>query len=168
MENRPHNEEFREKWFRMPVTEQMADIGKEVAEAIRWKEKGDHQKTRSFCNNAIELLILTEEDPKHGRCAVEEFNSAVEELRDYFLGDNIYGTTDEMLMHYYGTFMSRRNKHYLTRNGVGECAIINMKELDELDKMVALRGLMKDLDRAKARADREGWIDADEAERILQ
>ena len=42
------------------------------------------------------------------------------------------------------------------------------KELDELDKMVALRGLMKDLDRAKARADREGWIDADEAERILQ
>ena len=50
---------------------------------------------------------------------------------------------------------------YLTRNGVGECAIINMKELDELDKMVALRGLMKD------RADREGWIDADEAERIL-
>ena len=42
------------------------------------------------------------------------------------------------------------------------------EELDELDKMVALRGLMKDLDRAKARADREGWIDADESERILQ
>ena len=36
---------------------------------------------------------------------------------------------------------------YLTRNGVGECAIIDMKELDELDKMIALRGLMKDLDR---------------------
>ena len=32
----------------------------------------------------------------------------------------------------------------------------------------ALKELMKDLDRAKARADREGWIDADEAERILQ
>ena len=110
MENGSHNEEFREKWFRMPVTEQMADIGKEVAEAIRWKEKGDHQKTRSFCNNAIELLILIEEDPKHGRCAVEEFNSAVEELRDYFLGDNIYGTTDKVLMHYYGPFMSRRRK----------------------------------------------------------
>ena len=99
MENRSHDEGLREKWFRMPVTEQMADIGKEVAEAIR-------------C--AIELLILTEEDPKHGRCAVEEFNNAVEELRDYFLGDNIYGTTDEMLMHYYGPFMSRRNKHWRT------------------------------------------------------
>ena len=110
MENRPHNEEFREKWFRMPVAEQMADIGKEVAEAIRSKEKGDYQKTRNFCNSAIKLLILTEEDPKHGRCAVEEFNNAVEELRDYFLGDNIYGTTDKVLMHYYGPFMSRRRK----------------------------------------------------------
>ena len=96
MENRSHDEGLREKWFRMPVTEQMADIGKEVAEAIRWKKKGDHQKT------------------KHGRCAVEEFNNAVEELRDYFLGDNIYGTTDEVLMHYYGPFMSRRNKHWRT------------------------------------------------------
>ena len=90
MENRSHDEGLREKWFRMPVTEQMADIGKEVAEAIRWKKKGDHQKT------------------------VEEFNNAVEELRDYFLGDNIYGTTDEVLMHYYGPFMSRRNKHWRT------------------------------------------------------
>ena len=56
---------------------------------------------------------------------------------------------------------------YLTRNGIGECAIINMKELDELDKMFALRGLMNDLNRAKERADREGWIAADDAERIL-
>ena len=92
------DEEFKARWFAL-----------QVAEAIRWKEKGDHQKTRNFCNSAIELLILTEEDPKHGRCAVEEFNNAVEELRDYFLGDNIYGTTDKVLMHYYGPFMSRRS-----------------------------------------------------------
>ena len=56
---------------------------------------------------------------------------------------------------------------YLTRNGVGECAIIDMKELDELDKMFALRSLVSDLNRAKEQADREGWIDADEAERLL-
>ena len=56
---------------------------------------------------------------------------------------------------------------YLTRNGIGECAIIDMKELDELDRMLALRGLMVDLNRARERADREGWIDVDEAERIL-
>ena len=70
------DEEFKARWFALQVADQMANIGKEVAEAIRWKEKGDHQKTRNFCNSAIELLILTEEDPKHGRCAVEEFNNA--------------------------------------------------------------------------------------------
>ena len=57
---------------------------------------------------------------------------------------------------------------YLTRNGIGECAIINMKELDELDKKLALRDLMTDLNRTKDRADKEGWIEADEAERILE
>ena len=57
---------------------------------------------------------------------------------------------------------------YLTRNGIGECAIIDMKELDEIDRMIALSGLMSDLNRAKVRADREGWIDADEAERMLE
>ena len=57
---------------------------------------------------------------------------------------------------------------YLTRNGVGECAIIDMKELDELDKMYALRSLMTDLNRAKEQADRDGWINEDEAERLLE
>lgn len=31
---------------------------------------------------------------------------------------------------------------YLTRNGHGQCAIIDMKELDELDKQKALYQLM--------------------------
>jgi len=56
---------------------------------------------------------------------------------------------------------------YLTRNGIGEFALIDMKELDELDKLLALHGLLNDLNRAKMRADREGWIDEEEADRIL-
>ena len=34
------------------------------------------------------------------------------------------------------------NRVYLTRNGHGQCAIIDMKELDELDKQKALYTLM--------------------------
>lgn len=56
---------------------------------------------------------------------------------------------------------------YLTRNGTGECVIINMKELDDLEKKLALRELMTDLNRAKNRADNEGWISEEEAESIL-
>lgn len=57
---------------------------------------------------------------------------------------------------------------YLTRNGIGEYVIINMKELDELDQMCAVRSLVSDLNRAKEQADREGWIDEDDAERLLE
>lgn len=51
---------------------------------------------------------------------------------------------------------------YLTRNGHGEFAILNMQELDELDKKVALVKLFTDLQRAEDRANKEGWISADD------
>ena len=44
---------------------------------------------------------------------------------------------------------------------------MDIPQLDELDKMFALRSSVSDLNRAKEQADREGWIDADEAERLL-
>ena len=96
----------RVRWFEMPVTKQISNIGSEVARAIRWKNKGDYQKARNFCNKAIEFWLLTEEDPKN-RHRVGEFNNAVEELRDFFLGDNTYQTTDEMLTRYYDAFLYR-------------------------------------------------------------
>lgn len=56
---------------------------------------------------------------------------------------------------------------YLTRNGHGEFAILDMKELDDLDKKVAMIKLLTDLQRAEDRANREGWVSADDAEKIL-
>lgn len=48
-------------------------------------------------------------------------------------------------------------KHvYLTRNGHGEYAVIDIKELDELDKAIAYSRLIADLQRAEERANREG------------
>ena len=94
------------RWFSMPVTEQISNIGSEVSRAIRWKNAGDYQKARNFCNKAIEFWMMTQEDPKN-RHRVGEFNCAVEELRDYFLGDNIYQTTEETLTRYYDAFIYR-------------------------------------------------------------
>ena len=56
---------------------------------------------------------------------------------------------------------------YLTKNGHGEFALIDMKELDDIDKMLAFHKLMENLHKAEERADREGWISEEEAERIL-
>ena len=94
------------RWFEMPVAKQISNIGSEVARAIRWKKKGDDQKARNFCNKAIEFWLLTEEYPKN-RNRLGEFNCAVEELRDYFLGENIYQTTEEILTRYYDAFLYR-------------------------------------------------------------
>lgn len=56
---------------------------------------------------------------------------------------------------------------YLTRNGHGVFAILDMKELDDLDKKVAMIKLFTDLQRAEDQANREGWVSADDAEKIL-
>ena len=85
------------RWYSMPVGVQISNIGSEVMRASRWKNRNDLQKMMSFYNKAIELIRLSESDPKnvHRRaelCACEE------ELADYFLGENLYGTT-ELLHH---------------------------------------------------------------------
>jgi len=97
------------RWFAMPVTEQISNIGSEVARALRYKKKGDFQKARNFANKAIEFWLLSEEDPKN-KHRLGEFNCAVEELRDYFLGENIYQTTETMLTRYYDAFLYREGE----------------------------------------------------------
>ena len=91
-------------WFNMSVTNQIANVGSEVNMAINWKNKGKKKRETSFCNKAIEFLELIKNDPKNKyRC--NELDGCIEELRDYFLGENIYNTTDEMLKKYYDSFV---------------------------------------------------------------
>ena len=59
------------------------------------------------------------------------------------------------------------NRVYLTRNGHGQCAIIDMKELDELDKQRALYQLMLKLNEAEMSIREEGTISADDLEAEL-
>ena len=57
------------------------------------------------------------------------------------------------------------NRVYLTRNG--QCAIIDMKELDELDEQKALYQLMSKLNEAEISIHEEGTISADDLEKEL-
>ena len=57
---------------------------------------------------------------------------------------------------------------YLTRNGHGTCAIIDMAELDELDKQKSLYQLMTRLNEAEASVREEGTISADDLEVELE
>lgn len=63
--------------------------------------------------------------------------------------------------------VSYGNRVYLTRNGHGACAIIDMKELDELDKQKALNQLLTKLQEAEKSVMEEGTISADDLEAEL-
>lgn len=91
-------------WFAMPIGLQISNVGSEVHRAIRWKNKGDEQKKIGFCKKAIEFLELMKADPKN-KHRKNELDFCIEELYDYFLGENIYNTTDEMLVKYYDAFV---------------------------------------------------------------
>ncbi len=95
---------LRKKWFEMSVEEQISNIGGEVNRAIRWANKGESERAGNFCRKAKEMLQLSIEDPKN-RGRRGEFFNCILELEDRFLGDNIYGTTDEMMKKYYDAFL---------------------------------------------------------------
>ena len=98
------DKDLKATWFEMPVSMQISNIGSEVSRAINWKNKGNEKRKIGFCEKAIEFLQLSIEDPKNSH-RIGEFSFCIEELKDYFLGDNIYKTTDEMLHKYYDAFI---------------------------------------------------------------
>ena len=59
------------------------------------------------------------------------------------------------------------NRVYLTKNGHGICALIDIQELDELDKQKALLKLMTKLSEAEDSIKEEGTVLADELEKEL-
>ncbi len=56
---------------------------------------------------------------------------------------------------------------YLTRNGHGQYGILTMAEIDELDRYKAAYELVCKLEKAEERADRDGWLSAEDVEREL-
>lgn len=56
------------------------------------------------------------------------------------------------------------NRVYLTKNGYGQCVIIDMQELDELDKLNAMHKLVAKLNKAEESVREEGTISSDALE----
>lgn len=94
------------RWFEMPVWMQISNIGSEVERAIKWKKRGDEKKAANFCNKAIDFWRMSEADPKN-KHRIREFQCAIDELADFFLGENLYQTTEETLTRYYDAFLNR-------------------------------------------------------------
>lgn len=92
------------KWFSMPLGIQLSNIGSEVNRAIKYKRLGDDEKAANFCNKAIEFIEVIKLDPKNSH-RTGEFDEAINELKDYFLGDNLFQTDASTLTNYYDAFL---------------------------------------------------------------
>ena len=60
--------------------------------------------------------------------------------------------------------VSYGNPVYLTKNGRGDCVIIDIKELDELR---AVKTLFSELEKGEMSARKEGWISLDDIKKRL-
>ncbi len=57
------------------------------------------------------------------------------------------------------------NPVYLTKNGRGDYAIVDMRELDELK---AIKNLFSELEKGEKSAREEGWISLEDVEKKLE
>lgn len=90
-------------WFKLSLSEQMANIGSEVTRAVNWKKKGDQVYSLKAFKRALELLYLTIKDKKN-KNRLKEITRLREVLKDYFLGSNQYKTTHKFLSNYFYSF----------------------------------------------------------------
>ena len=51
---------------------------------------------------------------------------------------------------------------FLTKNGHGRYAVIDMEEYREYERMKAMNWLLGELDKGRVSGEQEGWLDADE------
>ena len=57
---------------------------------------------------------------------------------------------------------------FLTKNGHGRYAVIDMEEYREYEKMKAMNWLLGELERGRVSGEQDGWIPADEVFRDLE
>jgi hypothetical protein len=100
--NYQHRNLAKGKWRKLSFFEQMANIGSEIERAIKWRNINPEYYEISF-QRALELLDLSVEDKKN-RSRLREILRVREALIDYFMYDNIYGSSDEKWRNYFYAF----------------------------------------------------------------
>lgn len=94
-----HKELSNGKWFEMSLCEQLANVGAEVGRAINWKNR-NVKNSRLAAERALELMWLTIDDRKNIK-RLKELARVYECLADFFYGENIYKSTDEIWNRYF-------------------------------------------------------------------
>lgn len=91
------------RWNKFSRSEQMANIGAEVGRAINWRKKANAEMSKNAFYRALELLDFTINDSKN-KSSLGEILRVRELLVDYFNGDNMYHSTDQLWEKYFYYF----------------------------------------------------------------
>jgi hypothetical protein len=91
-----------DRWFKLSIFEQLANVGMDIERTIQWKEKNPEYSRKAF-ERALELIDLTIADPKN-RKRLKEICRVRYVLVDYFICDNEHGSTDELWQSYFYHF----------------------------------------------------------------
>lgn len=91
------------RWFQMPFTHQMANVGSEVERTILWRKKNNADYSQKAFERALELLDLTISDTKNWS-KLKELMRLRETLVDYFVFDDSYAFTDQSWRNYFYAF----------------------------------------------------------------
>ena len=86
-----------DRWFKISLMEQMANIGSEVERAISWRKKGRVELSQGAFFRALELLDLTIAGVGRDEGKLKELCRCKEFFADFFYGDNQYSQTPEIL-----------------------------------------------------------------------
>ncbi len=95
--------EIIDSWQKYSIFEQIANIGAEVGRAINWKKKNNQKMSNNAFYRALELIDLTINDKKN-KNSLKEILRLREILADYFIGDNIYKSTEKQWEKYFYPF----------------------------------------------------------------
>lgn len=101
------------RWVRMPLAEQMANIGSEVSRALNWQKKGKKDLSQRACNRALELIDMTI-TPNKKYSTLKEILRVREALVDFFYGANEFASSELLWRKYFDHFA------YLARNSFYE------------------------------------------------
>lgn len=91
------------RWKELTFLEQMANVGSEVERAIKWRERENPDFSRKAFERTLELLDLTIADEKN-RKKLRELLRTREVLADFFVFENVYGSTNESWRKYFLAF----------------------------------------------------------------
>jgi hypothetical protein len=92
------------RWGTLTLAEQLANAGADVGRAIRARDEGDQGRFNAAFDRALELLDLTLVDPRWSGPRLREVARTREVLCDFLVGDNLYGSTPELLDNYFLAF----------------------------------------------------------------